>query len=123
MPPQLSRGKERGVLFCVLTLGSFPYLLSPGLFKEITPQSAGHYRVCSILQENCSIHENNCNFFLISSSLVQATGGTFHKFGNTKLNQDQKQCPNSLSFLLAIKFFQFPIRIFKNQILRDVPKL
>lgn len=58
MPPQLSRGKEREVLFCVMTLGSFPYLLRPALSKEITPKSAGLYRVCSILKENL------CNFFL-----------------------------------------------------------
>lgn len=58
MPSQLSRGKENGMLFCVLTLGSFPYLLSPGLSKEITAKSAGFYRVCTILKENL------CNFFL-----------------------------------------------------------
>lgn len=54
---QLSRGKERGILFCVLILGSLPYLLSPGLSKEITPKSAGLYRVCSMQKVKL------CNFF------------------------------------------------------------
>lgn len=57
MPSQLSRGKEKAMLFCVLTLGPFPYLLSPGLSKEITLKSGGLHRVCSILKEKL------CNFF------------------------------------------------------------
>lgn len=66
MPSQLLGGKERGLLFCVLTVGSFPYLLSPGLSKEITPKSAGLYRVCSKLKEKL------CNFFPLNQQVISS---------------------------------------------------
>lgn len=53
----LSYQEVRKVEFCVLILGSLPYLLSPGLSKEITPKSAGLYRVCSMQKVKL------CNFF------------------------------------------------------------